>query len=102
MPLFDIRCPDGHLHEVLVRADNDMLCRTCGKLGEKVWITPPVVISDTVPGGFWIENLNPTPTYFSSKSEYAAELKRQGKEIGARWVSTKYSDKPPNGLTRWY
>lgn len=42
MPMFDFRCPDGHVHEALVKVGvNEHVCPECGKTAKQVWLTAP-------------------------------------------------------------
>lgn len=42
MPIHDFRCPDGHVHEALVKHGvNERVCPDCGKQAEKKFLTAP-------------------------------------------------------------
>lgn len=42
MPLFDFRCPEGHVHDALVKAGVKVHeCPECGQEAEQVWLSAP-------------------------------------------------------------
>jgi putative FmdB family regulatory protein len=44
MPIHDFRCPAGHVHEALVKADEDSQeCPECGNLAERVYLKAPTL-----------------------------------------------------------
>lgn len=110
MPLFDIQCtnPDCRaVREVFVhRADSPLLpCIACAYPVEKLLAGRTFhAHSDSVPGGFVIENLDTTPRRFDSKSAYRDELKARGLVRLDNWKGSpgEGSDKPANGQSRWY
>ena len=55
---------------------------------------------DHVPGGFWVENMTPTPMFFESHSAHRTKMKDLGLVQKVRHVGAPGSDKNPN-TTRW-
>jgi putative FmdB family regulatory protein len=42
MPIHDFRCPDGHVHDALVKLGvKEQLCPACGKTAEQVFLKAP-------------------------------------------------------------
>ena len=42
MPLYDFRCPDGHVHEHLAKVGQKVnVCPECGKDAKHVWLSAP-------------------------------------------------------------
>ena len=79
MPLYDYRCPEGHVREEYRRyehRDDPATCE-CGKPLERVWL-PPQVMRDidgyvSMVDGSWI----------GSRSQHREHLKRHGmRELG--------------------
>lgn len=58
------------------------------------------VIDDTIPGGWRIENMGPTPITFYSKSDYKREMKARGLVNMVQHVGVPGTDKSPH-TTRW-
>lgn len=111
--LFDFECLFfGHQFEAVVKgSDLDLCfltgqgpaCRECSGPTVKTVNQSFTFIPDDIPGGMVIENLDPTPRTFYSKSAYAQELKARGLVIGAchKGDPGEGTDKPRNGLSRW-
>ena len=82
---------------------NVSICDCCGvALATGDWPFCPhgrsasVVISDDVPGGFWVENGFAEPRMFYSKSAHRQALAAENMEVRAKWAGPE--DKY---LTRW-
>lgn len=113
MKMQDYKCKAcGHELEILVRGrmSEDPRLAKCPSCQCVDPFSPVIkhaakIIPDDVPGGFFIENLNPIPTWFPSKSAYQRELASRGltTEKGNQWRGNpgEGSDKPANGLSRW-
>lgn len=42
MPVFDFRCPEGHVHDALVKAGvKEQVCPECGETAKQVWLSAP-------------------------------------------------------------
>jgi hypothetical protein len=101
VPLFDVRCVNGHETEAWAKPDErDVPCRICGAFTTRLWRQSPSVQSDAIIGGFTDENLGPTPVTYYSKSERRRLMKERGLEEGVRHVGVQGSDKSPH-TQRW-
>lgn len=80
MPLYTIRCVDGHEDEVLTTVDDrDCPCPTCAQPTERIWKgKPPTVIGDAC--DVTQENGFKEPRHFTSKIERRRALKEAGVE----------------------
>ena len=100
MPRYDQLCLWCKVEwEVVSRFDTIDPCPYCGAAPvERIWRSAPTVIDDSIPGGMKIENLGGMTFY--SKSEWRAEIKRQGLIHKVQHRPPPDSDKSP--LTqRW-
>lgn len=108
MPIYDRKCPDGHLmlecYEKVTHPD--IPCKECGKETKRVILTAKsrTVISDEIPGGIEIRhglcNEDGSPRRYYSKSEIAKEAAKRGLEPMVRHVTPDGSDKSPHTV-RW-
>ena len=81
MPVFDYIClVCQHVHEEYIYSIHERVLCKCGGETEKVWLpgSAPTVVDDSIPGGRVIENLNPQPHKYYSRSE----IKRQMQVLG--------------------
>lgn len=102
MPMYDVRCPQGHADEMFAHgADRLESCRTCGSPVERLLMPARTSAhSDDVPGGFWIENMAAEPLFFRSKSEHRRKMKELGLVPHVRHVGTQGGDKSRH-TSRW-
>jgi len=74
--MYDFDCTAcSHQFEALVPHGALPPCPACAAATERAWRRTAHVRPDSVPGGFWVENLDATPRYFDSNSTYQQELK---------------------------
>ena len=81
MPIFDVRCVNGHEAEFIGQSTQVPAhrCDVCGETVERLFtVGRSTVIGDDVPGGFWVENMTPTPLFFRTKSAHRAKMKELG------------------------
>ncbi len=80
MPLYLVKCADGHEEEVLTSVqDCACPCPTCGKVTERIWKgTAPTVIPDAM--DYTQVNGFKEPRHFTSKLERRRALKEAGME----------------------
>ena len=101
MPLYDVRCVNGHLDEqFLWRHDDTLRPCTCGAAVEKVLTSRVSVVDDAIPGGMRIENMGPEPLTFHSKTEWRRAMHERGLVNQVRHVGKQGSDKSDH-TTRW-
>lgn len=82
MPMYDVRCANGHEDERLAKMDETVTCRICGLPAPRILKSHPRnVISDEWAGGKTFENGFATPQTFYSPSEYRKALKQNGFRI---------------------
>lgn len=99
MPVFDYQCAAcDAIDEDYVPSYNTPPppCHACGSIERaKIWAGKgALMIPDTVPGGFIIENIDRKPMRFDSKSEYKAALLARGlTNDGFKHVGEQGSDK---------
>lgn len=103
MPIFDVRCQQGHETEFIGTSARlpEHRCEVCAAPVERVW-TPAVshVRADSIPGGMIVENMGPTPMRFDSHSEHRAAMQRLGLRSQVRHVGEPGSDKSKQ-TSRW-
>lgn len=81
MPVFDFRCQrcqhtqDHYVYNISER----QLCY-CGGEMDRVLLTAPTMIPDSIPGGQVIENLTATPRRFYSRTEIKDQMRVLGVE----------------------
>jgi hypothetical protein len=74
MPIYDLRCPDGHeKNDVWAKIDEVIKCE-CGKVMERL-ITAPTIIPDWEP--YLEENMGNEPVMIQSRQHYREELKKR-------------------------
>lgn len=104
MPLYDVKCDNGHEDEQFLWRSCDTLrpCATCGANVERTWgrLSAPHVVADSIPGGMTIENMGHEPMTFYSKSEWRHAMKERGLVNQVRHVGKQGSDKSDH-TTRW-
>lgn len=103
MPMWDVNCPNGHEDEQFAWSlDRLQPCPICQEVVERVWRmgSMPHVIDDSVPGGFTVENMGPTPLTFYSKTEWRRTMKERGLVNNVYHVPLQGTDKSPH-TTRW-
>lgn len=84
MPLYDVRCPNGHEAERWATWDDRSVpCEVCGHPTERIWKSNPNSrhADVTWPGGKTFENGFATPQTFYSPAEYHKALKAKGLAI---------------------
>jgi hypothetical protein len=84
VPLYDVRCPQGHEAERWAKWDERSVpCQTCGAPTDRIWRAnagskaPDV----TWPGGKTFENGFPEPRTFYSPTEYRRALGERGLQV---------------------
>jgi hypothetical protein len=96
VPLYDVRCPQGHEAERWAKWDERSVpCQTCGEPTDRIWRAnagskaPDV----TWPGGKTFENGFPEPRTFYSPTEYRRALDARGLKVrgdgeeSCTWIS---------------
>ena len=74
MPVYDVRCPNGHeRNDVWAKMDEIIAC-DCGLVMERL-ITAPTIIPDWTP--YLEENMGSEPVMIQSRQHYAKELKKR-------------------------
>lgn len=98
MPLYDVRCTDGHEEEVLTSVEDCACpCPICGKVTERVWRgKSTTVMGDAI--DVWQENGFREPRHFTSKIERRRAFKAAGIEEAVRHVGRKGSDTSPHTI----
>lgn len=57
-------------------------CPQCGGATERLWVTPPQIVDDTLPGGpRWFDNLGHTPVWIETKAQLQTELDKRGLKL---------------------
>jgi hypothetical protein len=105
MPRFDQRCQScTWTGEVIAKPHEMPPCPQCGNNTARHY---PIgghqhsVIGDEFVGGQWIENLDTTPVFVESRSQFKREMKARGLEQKVRHIGTQDSDKSQH-TTRWF
>lgn len=101
MPRYDVRCTDGHTHEITAKWDERTVpCVTCAAPTERVWISSfPNIIGDEI--DYVDHNIAKEPIRFRSKAERRRVMKSLGIQEKIRHVGVPGSDKSP--MTKaWY
>lgn len=78
MPMYDVQCVVGHVHEVLAPiADTATPCRTCGAPTSRVWLAhSAAVLGDEI--NEVLDNVGPEPVHVVSRTQRRALLKQRG------------------------
>lgn len=102
--MFDTTCTGcgAEAEKFAHRVDALEPCIGCGAPVERVFRPSAAnVHADDVPGGFYVENMAPTPMFFRSKSEHRAAMKRLGLVPHVKHQGVAGSDKSPH-TQRWF
>ena len=81
MPIFDVRCVNGHEAEFIGQSTQVPAhrCDICGETVERLFtVGRSSVVTDSIPGGMIIENMSPQPMTFYSHSAWRAKMKELG------------------------
>jgi len=106
MPNYDRQCPScGTVALDCLEPVNtpDPIC-LCGAQTQRVWLTTPAVIPDSIPGGIEIAhglcNADGTPHRYYSRSEMRDEARARGLFNRVEHIPARGSDKSPH-TSRW-
>ena len=86
MPMYDVRCSQGHVGEVLAAwQDKETPCRTCGAPTERIWIAGRrAVLGDAM--DYIDDNLGPHPIHITSRAQRKTLMAKAGLQERIRHV----------------
>lgn len=101
MPMYEVRCADGHEGEQFAHAPDRLRLCPCGATVTRQYRSVAHVRQDSIPGGLMIENWGPVPVRVDSWSDYRRECKARGVVNRVEHAAVPGSDRSPQ-TTRWY